>query len=383
MPDPLATANTCRPIRHGYCCMRAIIDQPVLAAAATATAKVASRNPVVVIYAAVRVEASDGKLALTCFDGEGTWLTNTIPADVKEPGVTVLPARKFAEIAGAMPAQPVTLLASGGDTCEVAAARSRFELRALTDDFSPAPAPTGATITIDGQALTDGLAHVDVAQSTDQSRPILTAAVMEAVNGIVRFVATDSYRLAYRATDTPTDLNEQLLLPPSAVAWITALSGDEPELALHLDGRRLHVTTATSHLAVSLIEGDYPKWESLVPTEFAFSFAVDSAAITTALKQVGLLGRGADTPVSLAFAPDAPLEMSVTAHDTGTALVAVDGEFTGERPITVKFNPHYLQQGIAAIGKGTLTVRFNDEIKPVVLQGDDDAYTYLLMPVRA
>ena len=50
--------------------------------------------------------------------------------------------------------------------------------------------------------------------------------------------------------------------------------------------------------------------------------------------------------------------------------------------LTVAFNPNYLADGLAAATGETVKVEVRDGLKPGIVRGDDDAFTYLVMPVR-
>ena len=48
----------------------------------------------------------------------------------------------------------------------------------------------------------------------------------------------------------------------------------------------------------------------------------------------------------------------------------------------MSFNPNYLIQGIEVIDGNTVYMRFSGNEKPVVVQGEQETFKYLLMPVR-
>lgn len=73
---------------------------------------------------------------------------------------------------------------------------------------------------------------------------------------------------------------------------------------------------------------------------------------------------------------DAQAEESISA--------ALDGE-----DITVAFNPTYLSEGLSAFDTDFVRFSFTTAAKPAMLTGqreadssDDDAYRYLVMPIR-
>jgi DNA polymerase-3 subunit beta len=48
----------------------------------------------------------------------------------------------------------------------------------------------------------------------------------------------------------------------------------------------------------------------------------------------------------------------------------------------VAFNPTYVADGLAGVVGEKVQVELRDGLKPAVLRGDGDEFTYLVMPVR-
>ena len=54
-----------------------------------------------------------------------------------------------------------------------------------------------------------------------------------------------------------------------------------------------------------------------------------------------------------------------------------------DEEVSIAFNPRYLQDGVSAIPGDSVRIRVIDAFKPSVIdQGTDEAFLYLLMPVR-
>ena len=86
------------------------------------------------------------------------------------------------------------------------------------------------------------------------------------------------------------------------------------------------------------------------------------------------------TPVRLEFNA-LGVKLSSSSPDVGQAVEAVEARYEGEE-LTVAFNPNYLADGLAAATGETVKVEVRDGLKPGIVRGDDDAFTYLVMPVR-
>jgi DNA polymerase-3 subunit beta len=59
----------------------------------------------------------------------------------------------------------------------------------------------------------------------------------------------------------------------------------------------------------------------------------------------------------------------------------VEARYEGE-DLTVAFNPQYLADGLTAAHGEMIRLDVRDGLKPGVVRGDGDEFTYLVMPVR-
>ena len=73
--------------------------------------------------------------------------------------------------------------------------------------------------------------------------------------------------------------------------------------------------------------------------------------------------------------------LSATSTDVGEAEELLPITYAGD-PVTISFNPNYLKDPLKNLDCDELTLRFNDEFKPVLLLGDE-GFLYVIMPMRS
>jgi DNA polymerase-3 subunit beta len=134
------------------------------------------------------------------------------------------------------------------------------------------------------------------------------------------------------------------------------------------------------------LDGEFPKYRTLLPAETATSASLDTAELVEAVKRVSLVA-GRNVPLRLAFT-DGEVLLHVGSGDDAQASEAVECRLSGE-PLEIAFNPHFLLDGLGALDAPVTRMAFTVPSKPAVLSGaaDHDApmaeeYRYLLMPMR-
>lgn len=138
-------------------------------------------------------------------------------------------------------------------------------------------------LALDVPAFRDLVLAASVAASKDYTLPTLEGIRVEWDGTGVRMVSTDRYRLV-RAEWCPKDgqagVAEGAALVPAAelVAYVKALPkpsrfGLAPTVLIHPEDGQVRFTCVTSEGEVSrtirTLAGDFPKYQSLIPTEFA------------------------------------------------------------------------------------------------------------------
>jgi DNA polymerase III subunit beta len=132
-------------------------------------------------------------------------------------------------------------------------------------------------------------------------------------------------------------------------------------------------------LTSRLIEGEFPNYRQLLPEQYESRLTVSRQQLIDAVRRVGLLARDT-SPVRLEFNA-LGVKLSSSSPDLGQAVEAVEARYEGE-DVTAAFNPNYLADGLAAASGESVRLEVRDGLKPGIVRGESDEFTYLVMPVR-
>jgi DNA polymerase-3 subunit beta len=133
-----------------------------------------------------------------------------------------------------------------------------------------------------------------------------------------------------------------------------------------------------------LLDGEFPKYRSLLPETSSATALVQCAALTDAVRRVALVA-SRTSPIRLSFSSDG-LELEAGGVDEAEAKESLPADFDGE-PLTIAFNATYLLDGLSSLDSDEARMAFTGPTKPAVLTGKTDGdggsdHRYLLMPVR-
>jgi DNA polymerase-3 subunit beta len=300
--------------------------------------------------------------------------------EVMEEGRAVIPGRLLSEAVRKMPPGQVTIGVSENDI-EIQGNGPRFTLRPLAvDDFPTQEDVVVEGVEVDGEAFAEAINQVTIAASTDGARPILTGVLFETSEEGLRMVATDSYRLAKR--DLPGfGLEGSGLVPARGLRELPRTIG-APKVTAQLREREAVFSSERGTLRLRLIDGNFPKYQSLLPDSYPNQVILDKEELLEALGRVTLVAED-HIPVRLKLT-EGGVEVTVSRQDVGGETEHLSGEYSGsDEEVAIAFNPRYLQDGVSAIVGDKVRIRVIDAFKPGVIDsGDSGEFLYLLMPVR-
>jgi DNA polymerase-3 subunit beta len=373
--------------------MRFTVDRDALAEAVGWVARSLPSKPVLPVLSGMLLHAGPGQLTLSCFDYDVSALM-TVEAEVAEPGAALVPGKLLAEIVRSLPARPV-VFELDPEGIAITCGQAAFTLVSLPPDEYPAlPELPVLAGTIDGGELALAIGQVAPAASRDDTLPILTGVNIEIGSDSLTMVATDRYRLAMRelAWQSVSSDAVSLLVPARSMTDAARMmsAGTEIRIMLGADAgtdAMVGFDAGERRLTTRLIAGEFIKYRSRFPAEFACRADLPAAAFTDAVKRVALVAEPG-TPVRLGFSSD---HVTIAAGSKGHARATetIEAEFSGEEP-DIAFSPQYLMDGITAASSGEaatsdgpprVRLEFTSATKPAVVSGSA-GFSYLVVPQR-
>ncbi len=361
--------------------MKIVCQQEELAAGLAIAVRGVSQRSTVQILSGVLLRAAEDSLQLAATDMEIS-LRVPVAAQVEESGAVVLPGRLLSDIVKALPSgKEVTIEQPGGTgAVRVSCGASEYSLHSQgAEDFPHLPEPSGSAFSVDRNAFAETVGHVSRAASRDESRPVLTGVLVEFAEGTVTMAATDSYRLSVMHTPLPgSTIESQAIVPARALSELIRIaSGDTIDMWI---GENQVLFGADSVLlSARRIDGQFPNWRQLLPQTFEHEITVGRSELLEVVRRAALMAQR-NLPLRLAF-DQGELTISSQTQDVGEARESIPVDFQGER-LEIGFNADFLREGIESVDGDAVKLRLISPLRPGLLQGEGDNFSYLIMPIR-
>jgi len=342
---------------------------------------VTNRGGALPVLSGVHLRLEGDQLTVT---GSDLDLTISVKVDVagSDDGIAVLPSKLTSDVIRSLRPGAVEISIEDEDA-RIVSSPSEFTIRVIpADEFPDLATADGDAVTLDAVEFRAAIEQVGKAASSDDARPILTGVLMAAEEDGLRMVTTDSYRLSVRDLTGTSILGEgqKVLVPSRALKELSRVIGDSTEIMLRLGERDAGFDVGSISLTTRLIEGDFPNYRGLIPSNHPNRLVLSRDDLLDAVRRVRLLAQES-TPIRLAMSGDG-LELVAVTQDVGQAHESVQATYDGE-DLTVAFNPEYLIDGIEVAPGDEVILESVDELKPALLKSvEDPNFLYLLMPVR-
>jgi DNA polymerase III subunit beta len=344
--------------------------------------RAASTRTAVQVLAGLLLRSEGGKLDLAATDMEIS-LRTSLEAEVATEGAVVVPGKLLVDLARLLSGEEVSIEHRQGEgVVEIVGGAAVYRIHTYNaEDFPRLPDPTGtAMIPIDAEALLETAAKVSRAASRDESRPVLTGILVRFEGESLVMAATDSYRLAVKETSMSEPGPElDAIVPARALVELSRVAQGAAELQLGLQENQVLFGSDGVLLTTRRIEGQFPNYRQLLPETFESEVTLPRDELLEVVRRVSVMAQR-NAPLRLRFA-EGELTVSAQTQDVGEGHETMPAPFSGE-PIDIGFNPEFLRDGIESVEGDELRLKLISPLRPAVLQGAGEDFSYLIMPIR-
>jgi len=311
-------------------------------------------------------------------------------AQVEDTGRITVSARKLFDIVRELPDDPLQLLAGADAFLEIRSGRIHFSLAGTAaEEYPNLPAfSPDRLVSLQASILSTMIERTMYATSLDETRYNLNGVYFEVLpeSQKIRMVATDGHRLALvdRVIGNEVEsLVSGVIIPRKGLAELKRLvdeeDADQVEIGFEENSGLARKNSVT--LVMRLIEGKFPSYEQVIPTNAEHHLTLASEPLIRAIRRVALLSVERSHAVKLEFSSGI-LRLSSNNPDLGQAQEELDVDYSGD-DVVIGFNAKYLQESLTAFGAKEVQLSLHDANSPVIIRPTDEPDSLaVVMPMR-
>ncbi len=362
--------------------MKVICDRKLLEDALNKAKEATEKKAALPILTNFLLAAEGEHLIIKATDLEN-YLTLQVPANVIEEGIISVNSQKLTELIKNGKCAEV-VLSLQGENLLIECGRSRFKLTTVDpEEFPEFPEPQEdmKTSHLDGGIILEAIERTDYAIPKDSENIVLNGLYVNGKGSVVDFVGTDGHRLALYRPQVD-NFNLKFLLPKKSLKVLKKLIVKLDELTLAASENFAFIEGENWKLAVRLLEGDYPDYESVLPSETNYNALIAVEEFVNALKRVTLLIEGKVKPVKITLMENL-VKLEVSDPEFGEAEDEVEAEYVGET-ISTEFNARYIIEALDNYDSERIWFKLVDPDSPAVIEAEnfeEEPYICLIMPM--
>jgi DNA polymerase-3 subunit beta len=244
-----------------------------------------------------------------------------------------------------------------------------------------------SSINVSHVALRKGIEKTLFATADDELRPVMNGIFVELSPNFMSFVASDAHKLVrYRRSDAKSDFDSSFILPKKPAGLLkNLLPKEEFDVKIEFDEKNAFFTLSNYKLICRLVEGNYPSYNSVIPTKNPNVMQIDRLQFFNTVKRVSVFSNQASNLIKLNIADN---QLVVSAQDIDFSISAVERlacEYEGDE-MEIGFKSTFLQEILTNISASDVKVEMSDPTRaglllPAENADENDDMLMLLMPM--
>jgi len=328
----------------------------------------------------LELEATDYEIGIVC----------RIAADIEQEGESVVTGRYLQEVSRNLPDNEIAFSQTAEEpTIHITSGAANFTLLGMASRDFPGVRKIEQKMEfhIQSDVLRNLIRKTVFACSTDEARPVFTGCLMEIAGETVKMVATNTHRLSIKEEKIREFSGEvqQSIIPARVLGELLhTLSTEAPyDVVVSCNYNDISFSFENIFLTSRLIEGQYPDYNRVIPTEFRTNVRMKRADFTAAVGRVSLIARSSDYNVMrLEFSRD-QVHISSNNPEIGNAEEVVSAAIDGP-DLVIAFNATYVNDVLKNMDSDEFCLYMNESLRPAEIREveGDEAFFYVITPVR-
>lgn len=309
------------------------------------------------------------RLSITGSDQENVMTAYMAITESEGDGAIAVSAKRLLEITKEISSQPLTFYIND-DTKEIDIRflNGHFNFMGVDASEYPSRRPQDdncRVMMLPASVVLKGVENTLFAVSPDNVRPIMTGIYWDIHENDVTFVSSDTHKLVrYINSETQPGFESSFILPSKPANILKGIIGkEEGDIKIMFDSKGATFEIGDYLLSCLFINGNYPNYNRVIPTENPFEMTIDRVSLLTALRRVSIFAAKSSNLVVLEIQPN---EVILHAQDLDYGTSAeerVSCDYEGNS-MTIGFNGQFIIEILNNLHDDSVVLKLSDPSRP-------------------
>lgn len=370
--------------------MKFIVSSTSLFSHLQAISRVINSKNSLTILDCFLIEMQDGTLSMTASDNETTLSTSIEVSDYEGEGCFAVSSKTLLEALKEIPEQPLSFQINM-DNLEITVEylNGKYSMMGQNaDEYPQAPSlgDNAVQVTMATGTLLAGVNRCIFATADDELRPVMNGIYFDITTESITLVASDGHKLVRNKTFMARgDEKAAFILPKKPANLLkNLLPKEEGDVQIGFDDKNAMFTMENYRMVCRLIEGRYPNYNSVIPSNNPHKATVDRGSFISALRRVSVFSSQASSLIKLSLSES---QMKISAQDIDFSTSAEETlacQYDGTN-MSIGFKSSFLIDILNNIAAQEVIIELADPSRAGVIvpeqQEDNEDLLMLLMPM--
>ncbi|MBL7110440.1 MAG: DNA polymerase III subunit beta [Bacteroidales bacterium] len=372
--------------------MKFVVSSTELLSHLQAVSRVISTKNTLPILDNFLFKLESNQLEITASDLESTLVTTMGIENTTDEGSIAIPARLITDTLKEFSEQPLTFeIDLNKLSVIINSENGKFTIVGYNaGEFPQMPTikpDKKASIELAPDLLLSGISSTLFATADDELRPVMNGVFIELSTDDITFVASDAHKLVrYKRTDAKAAENSSFILPKKPASLLkNVLPKEENKVTLEFDDKNAFFSMTEYRLVCRLVEGNYPSYNSVIPTGNPNKLTIDRHEFLNTLRRVSVFSNQASNLVKLQLTGN---QVTVSAQDIDFSISAYERikcQYEGD-DMEIGFKSTFLLEILANLASSDIVLELSDPTRAGILlpaeqDNESEDVLMLLMPM--
>ncbi len=370
--------------------MKLTLSSAVLANRLITLQKVQNSKNSLQILDCILFDVKDGILTLTASDKDNEMKTRVELDESDMDGRFAINSKTIIDAVKELPEQPITIeLDTTTYSVKIIFQNGDYNFTAQNADDFPETQPveeSKAAIHIEAGILADNITRTLFATANEEIRPVMNGVYFDLTPECLAIVATDGHKLVRnKIMSIKSEEPISFILPKKPATILkNALAHDESDVMITFDDLNAEIKFSFGTLSCRLIEGRYPNYSSVIPTNNPCQLTIDRKTMLGSLRRVLPFASESSQLVRLRLTMG-QLEISSEDIDFYTSAKETIVCDYASNPMSIGFKGSSLMEILGNLTSEEVTLELADPSRPCLIlptdQPEGQDILMLIMPM--
>lgn len=348
--------------------------------------RIISSNNSLPVLNNILLKTENGLLKLSSTNLE-IGITTRVRCKIEEPGGVTVVCKTLTELVNNLPNKNINLKTKSGQIELDSDGYKAVVKTTPHEEFPIIPViEDGKSFEVEAEVLKKALDQVLFAASTNLTQPEISGVLFSLDKQYLKIVATDRYRLAEKKLEINNSniSDAQFIVPHKTLLELSRIIGNNKKaIEVVFNETQAVFKVSDTEIVTRLVDGQYPDYKQIIPTEFNNQIVVKKDELLSALKVASIFSQNSNS-VKLVFkGSGGKMVVSTESQELGKSDVEVEARIEGGSGELV-LNHRYISECLNNLLAEKVVIKITSDSSPslIIPEGKED-YTYLVMPIKS